>query len=89
MFLEKVADNVGYYPKLPSRVDRHFEFVFAAWTMHFQIMIEERLGFFGLQHTDGIHSLPSLIRTYDVAYAQFYQDPLGSLKMAHLQRQNM
>jgi hypothetical protein len=27
--------------------------------------------------------------TYDVAYAQFHQDPLGSLKMALLQRRNM
>jgi hypothetical protein len=27
--------------------------------------------------------------TYDVAYAQFHQDPLGSLKMALIQRRNM
>jgi hypothetical protein len=27
--------------------------------------------------------------TYDVAYAQFHQDPLGSLKMAFIQRRNM
>jgi hypothetical protein len=30
-----------------------------------------------------------LFGTYDVAYVQFYQDPLGSLKMALLQRRNM
>jgi hypothetical protein len=30
-----------------------------------------------------------LFSTYDVAYAQFHQDPLGSLKMALLQRRNM
>jgi hypothetical protein len=27
--------------------------------------------------------------TYDLAYAQFCQDPLGSLKIAFLQRRNM
>jgi hypothetical protein len=30
-----------------------------------------------------------LHHTYDVAYAQFHQDPLGSLKMALVQRRNM
>jgi hypothetical protein len=30
-----------------------------------------------------------LFGTYDVAYAQFHQDTLGSLKMALLQRRNM
>jgi hypothetical protein len=30
-----------------------------------------------------------LFGTYDVAYAQFHKDPLGSLKMTLLQRRNM
>jgi hypothetical protein len=33
--------------------------------------------------------LHAKISTYDVAYAQFHQDTLGSLKMALLQRRNM
>jgi hypothetical protein len=43
------------------------------------------LGSFGWQHTD-VDPLPTF--TYDVACAQFYQDPLGSLKMALLRRRN-
>jgi hypothetical protein len=30
-----------------------------------------------------------MLRHYDVSYAQFYHDPLGSLKMALMQRRNM
>jgi hypothetical protein len=36
-------------------------------------------------HTPYLH----LFGTYDVAYAQFHQDPLGSLKRTLLQRRNM
>jgi hypothetical protein len=38
--------------------------------------------------TGSTHCL-HLFGTYDVAYAQFRQDPLGSLKMALLKRRNM
>jgi hypothetical protein len=37
----------------------------------------------------GSTSYLHLFSTYDVAYAQFHQDTLGSLTMALLQRQNM
>jgi hypothetical protein len=42
--------------------------------------------------TDNTQTVSTLYFTYsalDVAYAQFYQDPLGSLKKALLQRRNM